>query len=311
MVVDNSGVPYVAYSDIETQYRIKVIKYNGTSWVTVGNVGISEGDISSLNMAVDKNGVPYLTYSLYAYSDKAVVKKFDGSDWVVVGAYGFSAGEVVEPSLAITPSGVIICVYGSVYVFAKSFSTYGSPIELEMLKGEKTPEQTSRLTWDTHNEKDILYFIVEYSSNGQDFQPIGSVNAKSGIGGVVASSQYQFIHTNPVKGVNYYRVRAIGAYGFEKLTNTVQINIGTRFLALVFPNPLTYQSILSVFSSERSMLNIRLLDITGRLLWGASNIYINAGSNRLNVPLTKWPHGLYLLEAGLSNGEKQTIRLVR
>jgi hypothetical protein len=311
IVVDGDGIPYVAYCGPETGYKIKVVKFTGISWVTVGAQGISDGAVNSISMTIDRNNILYLTYCLQTVGDKAIVKKFDGSNWVTVGAPAFSSIEPIDPSIAVTPTGVLIYVCGGVQAYAKSYSTYGSPIQLEILKGEKTPEQTSLLTWDTHNEKDILYFIVEYSSNGQDFRPIGSVNAKSGIGGVAASSSYQFIHTNPVKGANYYRVRAIGAYGFEKLTNTVQINIDARFLALVFPNPLTDQSILSVFSRERSMLNIRLLDITGRLLWSASNIYINAGSNRLNVPFTKWPHGVYLLEAGISSGEKQTIRLVR
>jgi hypothetical protein len=106
-------------------------------------------------------------------------------------------------------------------------------------------------------------------------------------------------------------VRAISAYGYEKLTNTVEINIADRFLVLVFPNPLTDQSVLSIYTSEQSMLNIRIIDITGKLMWRASNVLLSQGSNRLNVPFANWPHGIYLLEASLPSGDKQVLKLIK
>jgi hypothetical protein len=157
IAVDGNGVPYVAYADIYVNAGIKVMKYDGNSWINVGNTGISLPDISTLNMVVGKSGVPYIIYTRMQFNNKGNVYKFDGTDWVNAGTPEFAAGKVGKPSLAVTSSGVIIVAYENMYAFAKSYAPFGDPLELEELKGEKTPEGTSRLTWDTQRKRHSLF----------------------------------------------------------------------------------------------------------------------------------------------------------
>src|SRR5687767_548361 len=41
IAIDGSGTPYVVYSDYLNAGKATVMKYNGTSWVTVGSAGFS------------------------------------------------------------------------------------------------------------------------------------------------------------------------------------------------------------------------------------------------------------------------------
>jgi len=81
------------------------MKYNGTSWETVGTVGFSAGQASYPSLALDVSGTPYVAYSDGAYSGKATVMKYNGTSWVTVGTSGFSAGSATYLSLAIMGDG--------------------------------------------------------------------------------------------------------------------------------------------------------------------------------------------------------------
>jgi hypothetical protein len=303
IVVDGTGVPYLAYK-ASSQVRIK--KFTGGSWINVSGVGLTSDYITNVDLAIDHDGALYITYSAGDTFFEPQVKKFDGTSWASVGAR-VAPGPGKFTAVAITPTGVPIVVYNSLYVYAKAFC---KPPALGEMKANKTAEQTGKLTWTTDDERDILYFEVQYSTNNQDFQNIGRVNARSGMGGIVGSANYQFIHTNPVKGINYYRVKAVNAYGCGKLSNIAEVGFDISFIALVFPNRLTDQSVLSVTTDKESMLNIRVIDISGKLLW-RRYVFLNQGSNRFNLPVANWSHGIYLLEVSLPSGERRTIRLLK
>ncbi|WP_182299785.1 InlB B-repeat-containing protein [Cohnella cholangitidis] len=78
------GTPYVAYKDGTNSYKAAVKKYNGSSWVTVGNSGFSSGAANNIQIYVD-NGTPYVLYSDEGQSGRIFVMKFDGTNWGPVG----------------------------------------------------------------------------------------------------------------------------------------------------------------------------------------------------------------------------------
>lgn len=92
MVMDNAGTPYVAYQDYtaENSQAPTVQKYNGTSWSTVGQVGLYNSSLSYMSIGINPtDNHPILFSSLNAIRDGALarralsVSRFDGSSWVL------------------------------------------------------------------------------------------------------------------------------------------------------------------------------------------------------------------------------------
>jgi len=103
--IDRSGIPYVVYQDAADSDRATVMRYNGSSWETVGSQGFSAGEIDYASITFDTGGMPYVVYGDYSaddgYSSKATVMKYNGSSWQVVGTPGFSASQVAYVSIII------------------------------------------------------------------------------------------------------------------------------------------------------------------------------------------------------------------
>ncbi|MDF2925286.1 MAG: hypothetical protein K0R57_4200 [Paenibacillaceae bacterium] len=96
----SGGTPYVAYQESGAG---KVLRYNGTGWVTVGSAFL-EGYADNISLRVVE-GTPYVAYTDTGNGGKAAVKAFDGSQWQPLGNPFASDGYASHLSLDF--SGVI------------------------------------------------------------------------------------------------------------------------------------------------------------------------------------------------------------
>lgn len=97
MAIDGNNVPYVVFSDNGTAYDGKVMKYDGSKWVTIGNFP------QAIDMAItiDANNHPYVVFNDGSVGGKATVMKYNGSTWSVVGWAGLSALNVYHNDITI------------------------------------------------------------------------------------------------------------------------------------------------------------------------------------------------------------------
>jgi hypothetical protein len=101
-----SGQPYVAFGDSEKNNKATVMRFNDTSWVTVGSADFSAGWTTDISLAFNPiDGQPYVAYEDGGNSIKATVMKFNGNNWENVGKAGFSAGKAYYTSLAFDSTG--------------------------------------------------------------------------------------------------------------------------------------------------------------------------------------------------------------
>lgn len=86
MVIDKNGVPYVVFNE---NHKPTVLKYVGSSWITVGQPRFTHTGINTVDIALDSSDVLHI-----AYNDGGVgylrVKKFNGTTWVPVGDTNFA-----------------------------------------------------------------------------------------------------------------------------------------------------------------------------------------------------------------------------
>ena len=110
---DSNNIPYVAFKDI----NIKIKKFDGTSWINVGNASASTNFEFSFKIA--GNNIPYIAFQNSLNTNKATVKKFNGSTWELVGIDGISTNQSNYISLAINNQNIPFVVYSDASIVNK------------------------------------------------------------------------------------------------------------------------------------------------------------------------------------------------
>jgi hypothetical protein len=97
---NGSAVPYLAF--IESGSSISVMRYNGSSWVYVGQGQFAPSDYLSLYV---KDNIPYVSYrSTLGSSYKASAKRYYNSAWEQLGTDQFTSGKIEYPAMLVDSS---------------------------------------------------------------------------------------------------------------------------------------------------------------------------------------------------------------
>ncbi|WP_192579327.1 Ig-like domain-containing protein [Dyadobacter aurulentus] len=159
---------------------------------------------------------------------------------------------------------------------------------------------TAQMTWKTASEVNSSHFDIERSGNGREWAAIGRVSAA---GDDVQTNSYTFTDTEPVEGINYYRLKmvdrdstfaysAIRSGSFERTTETT-----------VFPNPVS--DILHIRTSDWK--NVSRIDILNA---GGLTVYQSQEIPYEEVNITKLPQGTYLVKVTRKNGSVAVRKIV-
>ncbi|RYY60079.1 MAG: T9SS type A sorting domain-containing protein, partial [Chitinophagaceae bacterium] len=90
------------------------------------------------------------------------------------------------------------------------------------------------LDWKTALEENSDRFIVQHSTNGQDWSAITTIMAAGSSG---QERTYSFIHEKPAQGTNFYRIVELDRDGRSQLTKTNKVFVGKTMQLSVYPNP--------------------------------------------------------------------------
>ncbi|MFK7925977.1 MAG: PA14 domain-containing protein [Bacteroidia bacterium] len=170
---------------------------------------------------------------------------------------------------------------GQAYAFAKlEWATTGIPLQIvpqeflyptsspsfpvELLSFEATlnTDNEAELTWVSASDDDTEQFFIERSSDGVDFETIGSKDSdvKPGV-----SKEYAYLDREPLSGTSYYRIKQIGVDGQYMFSNIEQINLNDGQIVL-YPNPLGADRKLYLNGVFPYGAKARVYDISGREL---------------------------------------------
>lgn len=151
------------------------------------------------------------------------------------------------------------------------------------------------LIWATATETNNKDFVVEHSTNSANWETIAVI---AGAGNSITSKSYQYLHTNPADGINYYRIRQRDNDGKSSFSSVQSIQFISAASLSIYPNPVVNGNI-----------NVRIKKA------GVLKIYTNNGQLVLQKKLSvAGKHDINL--QGLSKGlyrlvfEKQTVSIV-
>ncbi len=138
------------------------------------------------------------------------------------------------------------------------------PIELLNFEGQKEASKV-KLFWTTSIEKDNDYFTVERSSDGLNFNSIGSLKGKENS---LVNVNYELYDNNPLSGINYYRLKQTNLNKTYKYSQTITIQFNDDYNFSIFPNPINNnQSLLiKLNNSFKSQVELNIYDGSGKIV---------------------------------------------
>lgn len=249
----------------------------------------------------------------------AFVTQYQGIQWVpYVGNQGvWEIGtDALNTSTSGSVSGSVIHNrdYTSTATSSSSSSAFFSkstleltplPITLLDFDANKHGQSQSLISWTTTFELNSSYFEIETSTDNKHWTQIGKVNAK---GVSYNLNEYQFLHTNPEKGFNYYRLKMVDLDGKEEWTEVKYVVfddlLTTDSELKLYPNP---TSGIVNLSSINLNLEFTLVDMHGRFL----KRFVNTSKQTdFQVDLSDFVNGVYFIKAESHLGEVKTIRII-
>lgn len=142
------------------------------------------------------------------------------------------------------------------------------------------------LQWATENETPGIYFEIQHRNENSSFTTLKTENG-TGFG----SAQYEWIHSNPGNGKNYYRIRAIQG-NLATSTRIRQINFNNTGIK-IYPTLVKSgdELIIEINDVFNQLLVAELIDLKGSMIFKTS--IIRANHNKIRIPVL--PPGQYYL----------------
>ncbi len=169
-----------------------------------------------------------------------------------------------------------------------------SPLPLTWLSFTATKQnQTALLNWTTSQEINTRDFTVQHSVDGAAWANIGLLSAA---GTSTTNADYSYLHTNPIQGLNYYRILQSdmdnrSSYSETRVLKFTNENAPFTIIGNLVTNAINLQvhmnTDLSIYAAD------------GKLIWRE---FVNTGTKTIDV--SWYAKGIYFMVA---NGITQKI----
>ncbi len=271
-LIDNMTPTVTAPPILRISYR-EYWKIEDDISPTTGRVGLSWGTES----LVSGNSSQRTALKVMAWNDAT-------SSWDTYGGGTFSAGHTMARGTFVSATPLS---------FSQQIVTLGSteianPLPVTFLAFEgKNLGAYNQLAWETGSEKNSSHFVLEHSTDGELFAPIGTVESKGSESG---GAKYRYIHESPVVGRNYYRLKQVDWNGDAEyhhqvvFLEVVQENIFLDFA--MSPNPTNKAQVtLHIAKANDQPVRVRIMDLSGKVI---SEREVETGKYFTESDLTRW-----------------------
>lgn len=180
---------------------------------------------------------------------------------------------------------------------------YTLPIKISSFTATKLATSVL-LNWKTSSESNSKNFEVMHSTDGVNWQSIGTVIAA---GSSNTDRNYNFIHDNPAKGANYYRLKLNdldAGFSFSEIRVVVFGGTGIGTIK-VLPNP-TMDKIYVTTTGSTNLESVIVYSTDGKLMQQNNNFAIGS-----SVDMSRFAAGTYMLKITDKLGNTEMIKVVK
>lgn len=180
------------------------------------------------------------------------------------------------------------------------------PVKIAGIDQQTNTACVSAITWSVMNEIPGTVYYVEYSTNGTDYNPLGTVN-----GGNNSNSTYNFSYQLTAQGTSFVRIRSLDTEGRSIYSDVLTINNNCRiaFSISLFPNPSNDFLNIKLQMPSNGKTRMVIMNELGQVMYKREQ-NLNAGMNNMRLDIRGFAAGAYVLRAETANGIN-TLRFVK
>ena len=175
-----------------------------------------------------------------------------------------------------------------------TLASSSSPLPVEWLAFTATKQEHDvLLEWSTAQELNTLDFVVQHSTDGTVFTNVAS---QAAAGNSSTIQEYNYVHTAPVVGYNYYRIHQRDMNGESAYSEIRKVKFSTGMATndiQILGNPIQMNELALITPIDQ---DIALYSMVGQLCWEK---HLAAGSHTVDVSFL--PKGTYLLKTSTSS----------
>ncbi|MEM6297792.1 MAG: T9SS type A sorting domain-containing protein [Bacteroidota bacterium] len=238
------------------------------------------------------------------------VARWDGAEWDNMGGAGVASAAVTPTDGFVTSTVSYQVAFGNTpYTLSTTTRLNPLPIVLSRFEANWKEEGYVQILWETTEEINHDYFVIERSLDGFEFEEIYTLKSEEGDSKTLRS--YETKDKQPSPEWNYYRLRSVdldGSQTFSKV-EAVRVPLTQKQETLLMPNPSRVgESVFVVFPQPQSEVTWQVITTNGQII--QTGEIRNTVQNRYRLNFPELPSGVYLLL--LKTPESQEVlRLMR
>lgn len=180
--------------------------------------------------------------------------------------------------------------------FVIASTTITLPVELTLFD-VYPQDQQAVVYWETETEINNSHFDVLRSSDGQNWEIIGTLDGK---GNTTDKTEYQLIDSNPLSGVSYYRLKQVDYDGEFELSDIRSFQL-TNLPIRLYPNPT--QNLLTI-SGIKEYSKISVYDLFGRRI----SMLFEINGHKAELSFKDHPKGVYIVQ--IQTGDQKEVHRI-
>lgn len=232
---------------------------------------VNNGAATSVNVSIGWTVQSPCNASYVTELPTLVIAHFNGTSWDSYGGGGAAMGAVSPGAGTITWNGVN--AFSPFALGTTSVALNPLPLDLSGFSA-RAKNMEVVIDWHIMNNDEQVEYVIERSGDGVNFEFLRKIPAKV----ILNHAAYTEIDLHPLKGWNYYRLRAIDKLDREKVSYIVKTWFGVKELIRISPNPASEKIVINL-SEPSSISEIELVNISGQVLKKVNSIQFTTELN--------------------------------
>ena len=183
------------------------------------------------------------------------------------------------------------------------------PVKMEYFRGSKQGNSHT-LDWKVSSTNtQFVNFSLETSNDGIRFHTLYTAKETA----LRCLSPFNFVNSNPVSGINYYRLKMTDDNGVTTYSSVVALLSASKGFEIIniTPNPVTNgQFKLNISAAEQGKMDIVITDMAGRIV-AQQNANLISGFNAIDMKVGNLSAGTYQIYGSSANGKTKVLHLVK